>query len=139
MNTLLYINLSHFIFEKGDVCCVWEMSGDKDGLLYWPKFFLAHDTGGPKPSVCCWFSQRHHVSNGLKPSRHPVVLFSNTHLLPLFFCLFTQVHLLIDSSIEGQYITIIPFFIYIYIYINNILGKGMNPTILLLAMDKILW
>ena len=28
------------------------------------------------------------------------------HLLPLFFCLFTQVHLLIDSSVEGQYIII---------------------------------
>ena len=27
------------------------------------------------------------------------------HLLPLFFRLFTQVHLLIDGSVEGQYIT----------------------------------
>ena len=25
--------------RKGDVSCVWEVSGDKDGLLFWPKFF----------------------------------------------------------------------------------------------------
>ena len=31
-------------FQKGDVCCVLEMSGDKDGLLYWPKFFLDHSS-----------------------------------------------------------------------------------------------
>ena len=31
-------------FRKGDVWCVWEMSGDKDGLLYWPKFFLGHSS-----------------------------------------------------------------------------------------------
>ena len=38
-----------------------------------------------------------------------VILFSNVHLLPLFFHLFTQVNLLTDGSVEGQYITIIPF------------------------------
>ena len=32
--------------------------------------------------------------------------FSNAHPLPLFFRLFTQVHLLIDCSVEGQYITL---------------------------------
>ena len=41
-NTLLYknINLSHFIFERVMfiVCEKWV---DKDGLLYWPKFFLS--------------------------------------------------------------------------------------------------
>ena len=36
--TSLYKSLTLY-FRKGDVCCVWEMSGDKDGLLYWPKFF----------------------------------------------------------------------------------------------------
>ena len=34
------------------------------------------------------------------------VPFLNVHLLPLFFGLFTQVHLLIDGSVEGQYITV---------------------------------
>ena len=36
---------------------------------------------------------------------HLVILLSYVHLLPLFFRLFTQVHLLIDGSVEGQYIT----------------------------------
>ena len=38
-------------------------------------------------------------------SNHLIILFSNVYMLPLFFHLFTQVHLLIDSSIEGQYIS----------------------------------
>ena len=66
-------------------------------------------TEGPKPSVCSWFSLQHPVSNWLKPSWHLVILLFNIHLLPLFFHLFTQVHLLIDGPVEGQYITIIPF------------------------------
>ena len=109
-------------FQKGDVCCEWEMSGDKDGPLYWPKFFLDNSsssfaswfgllnrgvTKGPKPSVCSWLSLRHPVSNWLEPPRHLVILFSNIYLLPLFFRLFTQVHLLIDGSVDGQYITVI--------------------------------
>ena len=37
--TSLYISKSLTLyFWKGDVCCVWEMSGDEDGLLYF-KFF----------------------------------------------------------------------------------------------------
>ena len=36
-----------------------------------------------------------------------VILFFNIHLLPLFFRLFTQVHILIDRSVEGQPITIL--------------------------------
>ena len=97
------------------------MSGDKDGLLYWPKFFSQplqqffrilvwvaqpRVTKGPNPTVYSWFSLRHPVSNRFKPSGHLVVLSSNVHLLPLFSHLFTQVHLLIDRSVEGQYITL---------------------------------
>ena len=122
MNTLLNkcINLSHFIFRKGDVCCVWEISGDKDRFyidpsssstiaallphLDWGCSTVGH-WGLQSPQSACWFSLRHPVSNRLKPSGHLVILFSNAHLLPLFFRLFTQVHLLIDGSVEGQYIT----------------------------------
>ena len=35
-----------------------------------------------------------------------IILLFNAYLLSLFFRLFTQVHLLIDGSVEGQYITI---------------------------------
>ena len=41
--TSLYKSLTLY-FRKGDVCCVWEMSGDKDRLLYWPEFFLDHSS-----------------------------------------------------------------------------------------------
>ena len=44
-NTLLYKNISLTLyFRKVDVSCVWEVSGDKNGLLFWPKFFLAHSS-----------------------------------------------------------------------------------------------
>ena len=36
-----------------------------------------------------------------------VIFLFDAHLVPLFFRLFTQVHLLIDGSVEGQYVTII--------------------------------
>ena len=42
-NTLPYKNISFTLYSrKGDVSCVWEVSGNKDGLLFWPKFFLTH-------------------------------------------------------------------------------------------------
>ena len=41
--TSLYKSLTLY-YRKGDVCCVWEMSGDKDGLLYRPKFFLYYSS-----------------------------------------------------------------------------------------------
>ena len=34
-----------------------------------------------------------------------VILLFNVHILPMFFRLFTQAHLLIDGSVVGQYIT----------------------------------
>ena len=96
------------------------MCGDKDRLLYWPKFFLDHSSTsfsswlgcstvghwGPKAiQSASWFSRWHPVSNWLEPPGHLVILFSYFHLLLLFFRLFTQVHLLTDGSVEGQYIT----------------------------------
>ena len=35
-----------------------------------------------------------------------VILLFYVHLLPLFFRLFTQAHILIEGSVEGQYITL---------------------------------
>ena len=63
--TYLYKSLTLY-FRKGDVCCVREMSWDKDGLLYWPKFLDHSSTSfaswlgllnrgslrAAKPSVC---------------------------------------------------------------------------------------
>ena len=64
-------------------------------------------TESPKPSVCKLFSRWHLVSNRLKPS--VLILFFNVYLFPLFLRLFTQVHLLIDGLVEGQYIRKIAF------------------------------
>ena len=110
------------------------MSGDKDGLLYWPKFFLDHSN----TSFASWLrllkgeSQRAQsplsgagshfsitVSSWLELPRRLVILFSNVHLLLLFFCLFTQVHLLIDSLVRGQYIAYTHTHTHTHIYIFN--------------------
>ena len=94
--TSLYKYLTLF-FRKGHVCWVWEISGDRDGLLYWPKFFL--DQGSS--FFACWLGLFNRgslrtqsslsgavshfgtpVSNCLKPFGRLVILFSNVYLLP---------------------------------------------------------
>ena len=68
------IYLSHFILERGDVGCVWEMSWGRRYID--PAVLLSHlgwvaqlwVTEGPKPSVCRCLSIRHLVPNWLKPS-----------------------------------------------------------------------
>ena len=122
------IDLSHFILERVMFVVCERWAGDKDRLQYWPKFtswpqqhfFLILAWGcstvghwGPqRPQSASWFSRWHPVSNWLEPSEHLVILFSYVHMLPLFFRSFTQVHLLIDGSVEGQYITIGLFLIF---------------------------
>ena len=117
-NTLLYKNIPLTLYSrKSDVSCVWEGSWRRgQTATYWPKVLLTIAElffaswlgcstvghGGPKPSVWSWYSLRWHpISNSLKPS-----------VSRLYFCLpstwfrlFTQVHLLIDGSVEGQYVT----------------------------------
>ena len=95
------------------------MSGDQDGLLYWPKFFLS-TIAALLPHLCWGCSTVGHFGRKalslqagshfgiLSPtdSNHPghmVILFSTVRLLPLFFRFFTQVHLLIDGSVDAQY------------------------------------
>ena len=111
------------------VCERW--AGDRDRLLYWPKVLLATIAAplphlgwgcstvghwGPK-ALCLPLALTSASCLWLKPSRHMVIILSYVHLLPLFFLWFTQVHLLIDCSVEGQYIT----------YTVNTLWKGMSP------------
>ena len=99
------------------------MGGDRDRLLYWPNFFssIAH----------CYLQEptKHffHIlagvaqlgggslrALGLQAGPHSGLPVSNSNCLgtwlyycltPTWFRLFTQVHLLIDGSVEGQYIT----------------------------------
>ena len=104
-------------------CCVWEMSGDRDRLLNWPKFlsrtqqhFFCILAGVAQPWVIEGrkaFSLQavSHagipVSTQLDPPGHLLILFPIVNRLSLFFHLFTQVHVLIDGSVGGQYITVI--------------------------------
>ena len=99
-NTLLYkkIYLSHFILERFDVGCVWEVSWKRGQTArYWPKVpltiaaLLFHlgwaaqpwVTEGPKLSVCRWFSLRHLVPK-LTPTDWPTQAVCGTWL---YFCL----------------------------------------------------
>ena len=94
--------------------------GDKDRLLFWPKFFLAHSSTassswlvllnrGSLRAQSPLFAAGSHSgilsSTDSNLPEHLVILLSYVHLLPPFFSLFTQVHLLIDGSVKGQYIT----------------------------------
>ena len=49
---------------------------------------------------------------------HLVILLSHAHLLLLFFRLFTRVHLLIDGSVEGQFITTWEVIIFFFIVVK---------------------
>ena len=78
------IYLSHFILERVDVGCVWEVSWRRgQTATYWPKVLLTiaalllHPgwaaqpwvTEGPKPFVCHWLSIQHLVPNWLNSNR----------------------------------------------------------------------
>ena len=126
--TSLYKSITLY-FRKGDVCCVWEMSGDKDWLLYWPKFFLDHSSTSSsswlgllncgslrasKPSFSSWFSLWHPVSNWLKPPRHWVILFS---MPTCFLCSSIYLHRCIFWLTTRPRVNIYHIYIYINIYI----------------------
>ena len=104
---------------------MWEINWRRGQTAIWPEFFFDHSSTSAsswlgllnrgslraQPSVWSWFSLRWHpVSNWLPLTQAVcalVILLSHAHLLPLFFRLFTQVHLLIDSLVEGQSITVL--------------------------------
>ena len=106
------ILISHSLFSKGWclLCVRDELETGTD--LFWPKFFFAYSSTSSSswmgllnrgslraqsPQSASWFS-----SLGILSLTH------SNHLTPTCFHLFTQVHLLIDGSVEGQYITLWP-------------------------------
>ena len=132
-NTLLYKNISHTLFSKGWCCCVWEMSWRQgQTAILTPSYsstiaaFLFHLAWVAQPWVtegCKALSLQAGSHAGiLSPtdSNHPgylVILLSHAHLLLLFFRLFTQVDLLINGSVECQYIT--PVLLLPYSWMDN--------------------
>ena len=121
-NTLLYKNISLTLYSwKGYVGCVWKMSWRRgQTVILTPSSsstiaaLLSHlgwvaqpwVTEGCKPLVCKLILTLASYLQLTQTVCALVILLFNAHLLPLFFCLFTQVHLLIDGSVKGQYITI---------------------------------
>ena len=121
-NTLLYKKyISHTLFSKGWcwLCVRAELETGTDCYID-PKFFFDHSS----TSSSSWLGLLNHGSQKaqsplsaagslfgiLSPTDsnrpgHLVILLFNVHLLPLFSRLFTQVHLLINGSVESQYIT----------------------------------
>ena len=76
-------------------CCVWEMGGDRDRLLYWPKFFSWPEqhffrilagvaqpwvTEGPKLSVCKLVLTLRSTAEGTQS-----IFLPNVHLLQLIY------------------------------------------------------
>ena len=123
-NTLLYKNIiSHTLFLKG-----WWLLCVRDKLetetecyidhkfFSWPQqhFFLilvwgCSTMGHWGPKALSLQAGSHTSASSLQLTRtvwHLVILLFNARLLSLFFRLFTQVHLLIDGSVEDQYITV---------------------------------
>ena len=95
------------------VCERWV--GDRDRQLYWPNStsfssWLGCSTVGHwGPKALSLQACSHALASYLQLTQticSLIISFFNAYLLPLFFRLFTQVYLLIDSSVEGQYITI---------------------------------
>ena len=103
------IYLSHFILERVMlvVCERWVGYGDRltiAALL--PHLGWGCSTVGHRgPQALCLLLALTSASWLQLTQTALVILLSHAHLLPLFFRLFTQVHLLIDGSVEGQYIT----------------------------------
>ena len=122
-NALLYKNIiSHTLFLKG-WCWLCERDELETGTDCYidPMFFFDHSSTSFSSSLGCstvghWGPKALCLPLALTLASCPqltqivcalVILLFNVLLLPLFFRLFTQVHLLTDGSVKGQYITIV--------------------------------
>ena len=104
--THFLIKISLALYSRNGWCwlCVREWAEDGDRLLYWPKVLLniaallphlgwvaqPWVTESPKPSVSCWLSIQHLVSNWLEP---PLGTWLYNCLMPsCFHCSSTYLH-----------------------------------------------
>ena len=116
-NTLLYKNISLTLYSRKGwcLCCVWWVETGTDSYIdpssldhncTFASWLGLFNRGSLRDAALSLQAGSHSdipVSTNLTP-RAPI-FFHTAHLLPLFFRLFTQVHLLIDSSVKSQYIT----------------------------------
>ena len=122
-NTLLYKNIPLTLYPRKGWCflCVRDELETGTNFYIDRKFFFDHSNTSFSSWLGCstvgnWGPQALSLqadshagilspTDSSRPG-HLVILLFNIHLLPLFFRLFTQGHLLTDGSVEGQYITI---------------------------------
>ena len=121
-NTLLYKIIPLTLYSpKGDVSCVWEVSWRRgQTATYWPQVLLtiaallSHSgwaaqpwvTEGPSPlSGAGSHSAGILLQLELELTQDVCGIWLYNCLTYTCFCLFPQVHLLIDGSVEGQYVT----------------------------------
>ena len=142
------IYLSHFILERVDVGCVWEMSWRRgQTATYWPKVLLTiaallSHLGWGCLTVGYWGLQADSHAGILSPNwlQLQLELTQSVCSTRLYNCLrtpasvvpllFKLMHLLIDGSVEGQYITgvyliIYSFAIFISLFINSLQDSGL--------------
>ena len=112
-NTLLYKNIiSLILFSKGWwLLCVRDELETRTDCYIDPAVLLSHlgwvaqpwATEGPKPSVCCWLSIRHLVSNWLffkipKISAHRFRTWRHSHSSPISYLGFIMTIVIVISS-----------------------------------------
>ena len=100
------IYLSHFMLERVDVGCVWETSWRRvQTVILTQSSSFGHSSTSSSSWLGC-STVGHWGPKALCDPRAPgYIIVSRSPAYPLFFRLFTQVYLLIDSSVEGQYVT----------------------------------
>ena len=115
-NTLLYKNISLTLYSQKAWCwlCVRDELETGTDCYIDPAVLLSHlgvgystvGHWGPK-ALCLLLALNLASCLQLTQAVCALVIFLfNAHLLPLFFRLFTQVYLLIDGSVKGQYVTV---------------------------------
>ena len=119
IHIFIKIYLSHFIFERVNflLCerwvetrtdCYFDPSSSDHNSTSFSSWLGLINRGSLRAQSPLSAAGSHFGILSPTHSNHPghlVILLSDIHLLPLFFRLFTQVHLLIEGSVEGQYIT----------------------------------
>ena len=117
-NTLLYKNIiSHTLFSKGwwllyvrneletgTDCYIDPSSSDHSSTSFTSSWLRLLNRESLRAQSSLSAAGSHFGILSLTDSNRLVILLFNAYQLPLFFRLFTQVHLLIDGSVEGQYI-----------------------------------
>ena len=118
-NTLLYKNMSLTLYSRKGWCwlCVRSELGTHCYILTqsssdhcstssssWLGLLNRGSLRAARPQLAsCPPTDSNSNWNWPKPSVAPGYIIVSRHLLPLFLHLFTQVHLLIDGSVEGQW------------------------------------